>query len=214
MRAKHTLLTNQTDHSKTYLFSSNPLALVAIILLAAMIGCDKCNKGGNDNNSLKEKKALKFQLTAPAKASSGTTHGFYPNEELQGDIADPATAPNFKLTIDVIEGEDDSENYQFKLLTQTCFTAKDFTGSPPTDLPDHVTLSKPTHNSTLKDAGLGSSLKKGDKKEILYSFKSGKGDGRGNAIMDMAESVQADVEIVDKAGNSVSNKVTLYWHRN
>jgi hypothetical protein len=214
MRAKHKPLTNQTDHSKTYLFFSKPLALAAIILLAAMIGCDKCNKTSNyDNNNLKEKKPLKFQLTAPEKALTGTTYGFNPNEELQGDVAmDPAVASKLKITIDVIEGEDDSENYQFKLLSQTCFTARTFTGGSPMDLKDHVTLSKPTHNSTLKDAGLGSSLKKGDKKDVLYSFKGGEGNGRGNAIIAMAKSVQADVEIVDKAGNSVSNKVTLYWY--
>ena len=74
MRVKHKPLTNQTDHLKTYLFFSNPLTLISIILLVTMIGC-KCNKDNNDDNNENESGAYDGKHAEPSIQLSASVTG-------------------------------------------------------------------------------------------------------------------------------------------
>jgi hypothetical protein len=172
--------------------SSSLLLLGLLLSVAACGSCDDEDDGkdGKKNDDKKEeKKPLKFTITG-AKIEKAIQ-------------ANKSETGEFK--IEVTEGEDKTDEYKIKLGTLETFKTDNYANGPGEANDKKVKLTVPTNGATLKSLGVGDTLKKGDKKDITFTFTAA-------ATKQSTGSSQVDVSIVDKDGKVVGGPVKLQWN--
>jgi hypothetical protein len=171
--------------------SSSLLLLGLLLSVAACGSCDDEDDGkdGKKNDDKKEeKKLLKFTIT-----------GAKIEKAIQANKSETG-----EFTIEVTEGEDKTDEYKIKTGPLETFDDVTYTGNPEGDVDKHVTLKAPANGATLKSLGVGDTLKKGDKKNITFTFSAATKQSNGSS--------QVDVSIVDKDGKVVGGPVKLQWN--
>jgi hypothetical protein len=170
------------ENMKKIHLGSNLLMLALLLSVGSCEGCNRGNKSGG--------KPLKLTITG-------------------GKIAEEFTAANkakfaiFK--IEVMEGEDKTDNYKIKLGTLETFKNTDYSSGGAEDADKQVILTAPADGATLESLEIGDSLKKGDKRNIFFTFKSA-------AVKQSKGSSQIDVSIIDKDGKVVGGPAKLQWN--
>jgi hypothetical protein len=135
-------------------------SLLLLGLLLSVAACGSCDDDGKE-----EKKPLKFTITG---------------KKIAEPIAkDESVSDKFK--IEVTEGEDKTDEYKIKLGTLETFKGDDYVTNPGEIDGKKVTLTAPTNGATLKSLGVGDTLKKGDKKDISFTFTAGTKQSTGSS---------------------------------
>jgi hypothetical protein len=170
------------DMKKMYLGSS----LLMLGLLLNIGSCNACNKRNKRNE---HEGSLKLIVTG-------------------GKIEERFTAYNqnksASFKIEVMEGEDKTDNYKIVLGILETFKGADYATDPGEDADKQVTLTAPANGATLQSLGIGDTLKKGDKKDITFTFTSNTKQSLGSS--------RIGVFIVGKGEKIVGGPVKLQWN--